>query len=170
MSLPADGLGVPRYPAARRPRKSTTDSDRPSVRRGAKALFVEDGAALVVTERRPDGSTFQSLPGGGVEPGESLRECLTREITEELRCRVSVGGLVGRCRYEHTTKPRTETVYHVFAGNILGKPTPNRSEGVVSVHWHTGTEPPSQLLSPFEQFLVDTDRHPTSDPRPVDDR
>lgn len=47
----------------------------------AKALIInEHGKILVVKE----GQDFWSLPGGGLEHGESAQNCLKREIKEEI--------------------------------------------------------------------------------------
>jgi len=47
----------------------------------AKALITNDeGKILVVKE----GQDFWSLPGGGLEHGETAQECLRREIREEI--------------------------------------------------------------------------------------
>ena len=47
----------------------------------AKALITDStGRVLVVKE----GQDFWSLPGGGLEHGESAKECLEREIKEEI--------------------------------------------------------------------------------------
>lgn len=54
----------------------------------ATALLVEDDALLVV--QQAVGSRGWSLPGGRVEPGETLEDAVIREVAEEtgLECRV----------------------------------------------------------------------------------
>ncbi|KMY66688.1 hypothetical protein AAU61_16405 [Desulfocarbo indianensis] len=44
---------------------------------------------LILLARRADSGRWE-LPGGKQEPGESLAQCLRREIEEELGCRVEV--------------------------------------------------------------------------------
>lgn len=62
----------------------------------AKAVIVHRGRLLVVRKRKGrDGATYASLPGGHVEPGESLVEALERECQEELGTTVAIGGLIG---------------------------------------------------------------------------
>ncbi len=47
----------------------------------AKALITDtEGKVLVVKEKQD----FWSLPGGGLEHGESAKDCLEREIKEEI--------------------------------------------------------------------------------------
>lgn len=59
------------------------------------AVIVRDG--LVLCAQRGPGGPLAGLwefPGGKVEPGESPRDALRREIQEELGCRVHVGAEV----------------------------------------------------------------------------
>jgi TDG/mug DNA glycosylase family protein len=56
----------------------------PVERRGVRGLVVdEQDRVLLLRFDRPLGSAFWITPGGGVEPGESDREALFRELREE---------------------------------------------------------------------------------------
>jgi 8-oxo-dGTP diphosphatase len=124
------------------------------IRQGAKALVRDDDEVLLVTERRDDGSTFCTLPGGGVEAGESRQECLQREYREELNCQVDVGPPIGTCLYHHQTLPNTATVYTVFEATPAGRPRPNPREDVVACHWQDPNAPPAETLEPFQRVLA----------------
>lgn len=41
------------------------------------------------------GSLAWGLPGGALEPGETIHECLARESREELGCNLEIGALTG---------------------------------------------------------------------------
>jgi 8-oxo-dGTP diphosphatase len=47
-----------------------------------RALIVSDNKMLAVKE--VDGGDWWAIPGGGVDYGESLKDCLLREIKEEI--------------------------------------------------------------------------------------
>ena len=55
-----------------------------------------EGVLLVANERRIAGklTTVWDLPGGGVEPGETLEQALVREMREETSLRVRVGPML----------------------------------------------------------------------------
>ena len=159
MASSTDGPDLTGQTTERRTSEQTGESrdwsglDR-QVRLGAKALLHSDGRVLLVRERRTDGSTFWTLPGGGVEPGESHRECLRRELREELRCRPAIGRMpVAACRYRHTTLEDTVTIYAVFPAGPVSDPAPNFAEGIVACAWCHPADPPGGTLSPFRDLL-----------------
>lgn len=66
------------------------------------AVIIENGRLLLT--RRARGQKlegFWELPGGKVEPGESLEECLSRELQEELTMTTSVGEVVAETVYQY---------------------------------------------------------------------
>ncbi|WP_311173554.1 NUDIX domain-containing protein [Halobellus ordinarius] len=128
------------------------------LRRGAKALVTSRGRALLVKERRSDGSSFWSLPGGGVERDESTQECLKREIVEEIRCWSSVGSAVDSCIYCHTNRPAA-TVYTVFEVTLETNPEPNPTEGIVDHAWRRPTDLPTTTLLPIAKVVANAVPH-----------
>lgn len=54
-------------------------------------LLIKDKAVLVTDEHRC-GMLMTKFPGGGLEKGEGLADCLIREFDEELRIRIKVEG------------------------------------------------------------------------------
>ncbi len=52
------------------------------MRRAVRAIVIY-GDKLLVMHRNKFGKEYDTLPGGGVEPGESLGQALLREISEE---------------------------------------------------------------------------------------
>ena len=60
----------------------------------ATSAFVEDDHGRVLLIRRADNGLW-SLPGGGMEPGETVTGCAAREVEEETGIGIEVTGLVG---------------------------------------------------------------------------
>jgi 8-oxo-dGTP diphosphatase len=52
------------------------------MRRAVRAVIIQDGQLLVM-HRNKFGTEYDTLPGGGMEMGESLEDALVREIAEE---------------------------------------------------------------------------------------
>jgi 8-oxo-dGTP diphosphatase len=80
----------------------------------------------VLTARRvhpPEAAGRWELPGGKVEPGESLAECAEREIAEELGCVIAVDALL-------------DQEAHIKAGYVLRVVTATLVSGEPIPHEH----------------------------------
>jgi 8-oxo-dGTP diphosphatase len=74
---------------------------------GAVVLDAQ-GRLLLVRRRNAPGRGLWSVPGGRVEPGETLPAAVVREVREETALEVQVGAQVGR-----VTIPGDGVVYEV---------------------------------------------------------
>src|SRR3989344_2989464 len=57
-----------------------------------RAVILHEGKLLVV--RHPHDTSFAALPGGHLEWGEDIKECLSREMVEELGIKPEIGRLL----------------------------------------------------------------------------
>ncbi len=76
------------------------------------ALIFEGERVLLAHRRAID---WWNLPGGGVEPSETVDEALVREVREETGLEVAVGQLVGIY-----SKPQKMEIVLAFRCHILG--------------------------------------------------
>ena len=70
-----------------------TYPDRPYL--AVSAAIIRDGHVLVVRRARPPAYGLFTLPGGGVEAGETLAEAVIREVREETDLTIEPVALAG---------------------------------------------------------------------------
>jgi 8-oxo-dGTP pyrophosphatase MutT (NUDIX family) len=66
--------------------KKPISPDDPTFFRLTAKAVIKDEQGRVLLAREPSGTL--GLPGGGIEHGEAIRDCLTRELYEELHITV----------------------------------------------------------------------------------
>ncbi len=69
---------------------------------------------VLIAQRPPNGllGNLWEFPGGKRESGESLEECLVREVREELGIKIRVGQLLAKVRHAYTHFRITLYAYH----------------------------------------------------------
>jgi len=99
----------------------------------ATAVLIENGKILLLQEKVTNKRAW-SLPGGKLEIGESLEDCLIREMQEETGLDVEVGPLlfIGERMMEHlhvvhisfeVTRKIQDSTANQLTENILDSPT-----------------------------------------------
>lgn len=85
------------------------------------AAVIRRGDEFFVTRRHAGVHLegFWEFPGGKCDPGESLVECLRREIREELDADVLVGREILACTHEY---PARDVELHFFECELVGSP------------------------------------------------
>ena len=74
------------------PQQSWADRDRPGLGGGAFVLDPDD-RVLLIRQGRSEGEIW-TVPGGRHEPGESIEDCVLREVREETGLQVVLDRLV----------------------------------------------------------------------------
>jgi len=117
--------GNPEAFPTRPPRRSLPHYD-------VTAGVIQEGDRVLIAQRPPEGMLggLWEFPGGKVEPGEGLEECLKRELREELGIEVEVLGPMMTIRHAYT---HMRITLHVFrCRRIEGDPRPI---GCADVRW-----------------------------------
>lgn len=94
---------------------------RPKPRQSARVLILRDGNLLTFLRKRHSRKTgewieYYSIPGGGIDKGETAEQAAVRELQEEMGIQIALGPQVAHSkgvRFEH----------FVFTGKIIaGEP------------------------------------------------
>ena len=121
---------------------------------------IQDGEHTLVA--RTMGATNTHLPGGHLEPGESLRFALERELKEEFGIHVQVGKYLGAV--EHAWEEdgaANHEINHCFEAasrELRATERPQSPEAQLEFFWHTVEEFEEHNLqpAPLRQLIVGT--------------
>ena len=137
------------------PKKNPIKSDvsvhtpRKVVAECVSGVLIGHGAVLV-EKRRPDDDADPGqvlLPGGHVEPGESLTRALKREMREELGIRVEKITPI-RVRYYTASNGERQRIHYLRIRDWKGKIRSNEAE---AVYWESDI---SHLSDTIERKIV----------------
>lgn len=87
------------------------------------AILIKEGKILIL-EQNVDNQRSWSLPGGGLEEGESLEQALRREMQEETGLDVSLRELLYICDYIKYGSHVVHITFAVDTNSSLGKTIP----------------------------------------------
>lgn len=135
--------------------------------------FVRDDPGRILLICRDDNGNW-AMPGGAMDPGESMTACAVRETLEETGVSIEVTGLVGiwtdplhRVEYSSNGEVRQEFTV-IYAGRYLaGEPTPSAES--TRVEWVSPETVPSLQMDRSQRIRIDWALHqsgPHVDPNP----
>jgi 8-oxo-dGTP diphosphatase len=109
-------------------------------------LAVMDGDRVLLVKKR--GSEFLILPGGKPEKSETDVQALSRELDEELGCRLVSDqvSFLGTFSDEAAGMPGIRVTIRLYGGAMVGTPVPNAE--IESIVWWDATEHVSPALAP----------------------
>ena len=119
----------------------------------ATAVLIEGGEVLLV-EQRVSNARCWSLPGGGLEPGETLEACLLREVKEETGCKAAIDEYAGITCYEHGSRPKVVLFFHMSLAGGCKEIAMGPEAEVDACQWVTVPEAISILSYAAERNLL----------------
>lgn len=129
--------------ASRKMGAKTLRKDTPRPRQAGRAILRDEAGRVLLIRFVLPNMRFWAVPGGGVEPGETLLQTATRELMEELGIAVALEGPIhtatGIFEFEGEW---IENKDHFFHGRWSGTPhlsgiTASESAALQEARWWT---------------------------------
>lgn len=80
------------------------------------AIIIQDGRLFATQRGYGEWKDWWEFPGGKIEPGESPKDALKREIREELATEIEVGNLLTTVEYDY---PKFHLTMHCYLCDII---------------------------------------------------
>jgi 8-oxo-dGTP diphosphatase len=78
-------------------------------------ILINDNNEVLLSDENRFGRKFTKFPGGGLELGEGLKDCVKREFMEELQLEVEVGDLFYLTDfYQQSTFDESDQIISVY--------------------------------------------------------
>ncbi|MBN1910934.1 MAG: NUDIX domain-containing protein [Pirellulales bacterium] len=119
-------------------------------------LLVQDEAGRVLFCRKKHSTSLLILPGGRVEPGETDRECLDRELAEELgqvtARHVQWVGVYRALAHHDDPTVRKTLELRLYQGQFEGTPVASRE--IHELVWFGKDDDPGLLTPIFVDHIL----------------
>jgi ADP-ribose pyrophosphatase YjhB (NUDIX family) len=117
----------------------STEISHVNPRIAVRAILIDEtGLIALLYMGKPD---FYTIPGGGVETGETLEDALNREVLEETGCRCKIEYELGFISENRALHDFTQTSYYYIVNVIGEKGVPQLSKSEIEqetkVYWYT---------------------------------
>jgi 8-oxo-dGTP diphosphatase len=114
------------------------------------AAVIERGGEYLVTRRQRGVHLegYWEFPGGKCDPGESLEQCLRRELVEELGADAEIGAELLAVTH---TYPERRVELHFMACTLIGTPSPRLGQ---EMRWVARAELRSLQFPPADDELI----------------
>ena len=134
-----------------RDERPTTNDQRPTTTLVVTAAVIEVDGRFLLTRRQKGAHLegFWEFPGGKCDKAETLKDCLARELLEEL----DVASRIGEELFTTThAYPERSTELHFFRCELLGEPHPQLGQ---EMRWVPREELAALEFPPADAALIE---------------
>lgn len=112
-------------------------------------ILNDDASKFLVCEKFPQNITSNYIMPGGQFQEDTVEECLTNEIKEELNCEVDFSTLnyVGEYLDVAAGKPDRDVSIRLYSASLKGIPTPCTE--IKALHWIGKKDTTNERVSPI---------------------
>lgn len=112
-------------------------------------VFNPDHTKFLVCQKTPEDVTAQYIMPGGQLEEKNERECLRREVQEELDCGVDFSKLEFVDAYHDVAagRPDRDVEIKLYKGSLIGEPKP--CSEIKAIHWIGKDDATNENVSPI---------------------
>ena len=89
-------------------------------------IVITDDSKIVLSDEYIRGGYYTKFPGGGLEVGEGTRDCLQRELMEEMQLKASIGN-------------------HIYTTDFYQRSAFNHAHQILSIYYFAYPEEPFKI-------------------------
>jgi 8-oxo-dGTP pyrophosphatase MutT (NUDIX family) len=89
-------------------------------------IVLTDDGKIVLSDEYIRGSYYTKFPGGGLELGEGTRDCLQRELMEEMQLKATIG-------------------HHIYTTDFYQQSAFNHAHQILSIYYFAYPEEPFKI-------------------------
>jgi len=121
-------------------------------RPGAYARIIEEGKILLISKQKGFLKGLLDLPGGGVEPGETVEEALRRELREECALVFEDARAWANTLFRYDQTSYLGMIYGVRGWKLLDEPAEEHFD------WYAIEDLHREQLTPFAKKAVENEQ------------